>query len=280
MLVKNLYAFSCLLVFFCLITSEISANTSEGQDEQDESIPRQVYFKIDQGLTSSLTMDKKMSNLHYRGFGGILNFGRRAHTQDYIAEWNFLRAQFNLSTPKHENTQVYNPAAGFRYLHLRKLDSLGPFQIHGGGQLNLFTDMRIAPRLGNSSFFADVFGEIRPQAKLSTSFHVLREWNMDFSLSLALMGYGLRIPEYGVIYRLAGDGGVTFQGMERQILTPSNFSHYTMGVFLKESIGDVSNPNWLRIGYVWDYYSMSGNHELNVNNAVHQLVLELYFRVN
>ena len=280
MLVKNLYAFSCLLVFFCLITSEISANTSEGQDEQDESIPRQVYFKIDQGLTSSLTMDKKMSNLHYSGYGGILNFGRRAHTPDYIAEWNFLRAQFNLSTPKHGNTQVYNPALGFRYLHLRKLDSLGPFQIHGGGQFNLHSDVRIAPRLGNSFLFADMFGEIRPQANLSTNFHVLREWHMDLSLSFALIGYGVRIPEYGVAYRLAGDGGVTLQGMERHILKPSNFRHYTMGIFLKESIGDVSNPNWLRIGYIWDYYNMKSNYGFNVDQAVHQLVLELYFRVN
>ncbi len=269
-----------LLVIITLNISDSWAENQHKNNDDDKEPLHNVYFKIDQGFTTNRILDQKMSNLHYTGYGGILNFGRRVNREDYIAEWSFIRAQFNYSKPLHGATQVYNPSLGLRYIHLRNMDFLGVFDIHAGLQANIFTDMRIAPRLGNSFLFADIIGEVRPQADLSTSFHLLREWNMDFSLSATLIGYGLRIPEYGVIYHLGVDGGIAIQGYENHILTPSNFGHFSTGVFFNESIGDAANPNWFRIGYIWDYYSMRGNHDLNVNNAVHQLVLELYFRVN
>ncbi len=269
-----------MLFFIGLNVIYAKTNNQTDQEKNKNENWRQVYYKVDQGLSTGMVLDQKMSNLHYTGPGGVLNFGRRARTSAYIAEWNFLRINFGYLQPKHEGTQVYKPALGVRYLHLRNLNSLGIFQVHAGVQANLFADIRIAPQMGNSYLFADIIGEIRPQGKLSTNFHLLRQWNVDFSFSATLLGTGIRFPEYGTSFRLSDDGGIAFQSSETHILKPSNFGHFTTGVFFRESFGDASNPNWYRIGYIWDYYSMRGNYNINVNNAVHQLVLEFYFKVN
>ena len=269
-----------LLSLICLNTlSAFEPNQKDLLDNEKVKI-RNIYYKVDQGVSAGRLLDQKMSNLHYTGFGGVLNFGRRAVTPNYIAEWNFLRVNFNYLNPGHGATDVYQPTVGLRYLHLRNLNELGVFQVHAGLQANLFADVRIASRLGNSFLYADIISEVRPQAKFSTSFHLLRQWNFDFSIAVSLIGVGYRFPEYGTSFMLSEDGGAAFSFSEVHILKPSNFGHFTTGIFLSESFGDVLNPNRFRIGYVWDYYSMKGNHELNVNNAVHQLVLEFYFKVN
>ncbi len=275
----NLFIFTALNVLNAAGNDYKNLNNTDDADLHDVSY-KHVYYKIDHGLSTGIVLDQKMSTLHYTGPGALLNFGRRVYTPDYIAEWNFLRVNFGYLEPEHKATQVYKPSLGISYFHLRNLNTQGVISVHAGLQANLFADVRIAPRLGNSYLFADIIGEIRPQCKLSTSFHVLRQWNVDFSLSATLMGVGVRYPEYGTSFILSGDGGVAFQPGETHILKPSNYGHFTTGIFLHESFGDPSNPNNYRIGYIWDYYSMKGNHNLNVNNAVHQLVLEFYFKVN
>ncbi len=279
LIIFNLFIFTALNV--------LNAMADDDQDRRDSDNVKlhnvnykHVYYKVDQGISTGIILDQKMSNLHYTGPGALINFGRRVYTPDYIAEWNFLRINFGYLEPEHKGTQVYKPSLGVRYLHLRNLNSRGIIRVHAGLQANLFADVRIAPRLGNSYLFADIIGEVRPQCKLSTSFYFLRQWNVDFSLSATLTGIGIRYPEYGTTFMLSGDGGIAFQPGERHILKLSNFGHVTTGIFLDESFGNPSNPNRYRIGYIWDYYSMKGNHNLNVNNAVHQLVLEFYFKVN
>ncbi len=245
-----------------------------------EASLKEVFFKVDQGATAGRILDKKMSNLHYSGFGMVLNFGRRKHTNHYISEWEFLGTHFNYSKPVHKNTKVFNPAFNLKYMHLRDIDSLGIFDVYAGLQANFFGDIRIAPRLSNSSVYADIIGELRPQADMSTSFHLFRNWNIDISLATTIFGYGLRIPEYGTTLRLTNDGGVTLQGMDNHFLFPFNYRHTTTGLFFRESFGDDRNPNWYRVGYIWDYYTLAGKNDHNVYNAIHKLVLELYFKTN
>ncbi len=256
------------------------ANNPKRSENTKKSESQRVYFKIDQGYSQARLLDQKKSNLHYTGPGVVLDFGRRKYSSQYLSEWNFVKARFNYLKPRHEATTIYKPSAGLGYRHLRKLDSLGVFECYAGLQATIFADIRLAPALGNSFLFADAIGEIRPQAKLSTSLYALRKWNIDFSLSATLTGYGLRIPEYAPIFRVGDDGGAAIQGFESRFLHPFNFGHITTGLFFRESFGGASNPNWFRIGYIWDYYTMPGNHDLNVYNAAHQFVLELYFRVN
>lgn len=250
---------------------------------QDFELPaaRNIYYKSDQGFTWGVLLDQRMSNLHYTGPGGMINFGRRAHTSSYIAEWNFARIQYNYSRPAHKNTIVENPGAGLRFLHLRKLESSGRHDIYAGGQVNVFGNFRMAARLANSFFYADMVAELRPQADVSLgSFFLWRDWNVELSIAAGLIGYTVRMPEYGVSFELDSDGGASIQGYENLLLLPHNYTHLTTGVFIRESFGGYSNPNWFRIGYIWDYYTMAGRHNLNMNNALHQLVLELYFKVN
>ena len=269
-----------LLVFVIPSTLSAAENKNSEKDNDVAVDLRRVYYKIDQGFSTGRLSDRKMSNLHYTGPGGFINFGRRVNTPNYISEWNFLRVNFNYMKPEHGGTDVYKPSIGLRYIHLRKLNDLGAFRVHAGVQTNLFADIRIAPRLGNSYLFADIVAEVRPQGKLSTGFHLLRQWNMDFSLSATLLGLGVRFPEYGTSFRVSQDGGAAFSRSEAQILKPSNFGHFTTGIFFSESFGDASNPNRFRIGYIWDYYTMKSRYDLNVNNAIHQIVLEFYFKVN
>lgn len=244
-----------------------------------KNVENGIYYKNDLGFTWGVLLDQRMSNLHYKGPGGIINLGRRAHKPYYIAEWNFARLQFNYSRPEHKNTIVENPGAGIRYLHLRKIYSPDHYDMYLGAQANIFGNARIARRLGNSFLYADMIGELRPQGKFFFTKHFLwRQWNLEFSMAATLAGYTIRIPEYGVSYQLAEDGSSKIWGFESRFLWPNNYNHLTNGIFIRESFGGNSNPNWFRIGYIWDYYSMNGLHNLNVHNAVHQFVLELYFR--
>ncbi len=249
-------------------------------DDTRKRVQHGVYFKSDHGLTWGVLMDQRMSNLHYEGPGGVVNFGRRAHRSHYIAEWSFARIQYNNSRPVHGSTVVENVGAGLRYLHLRKLYTPSDYNINAGVQANVFANLRMAPRLGNSYLFADLIAELRPQADLEFGSRFLwREWNVELSMAASLLGYTLRIPEYGVSLELDKDGGIRIQGYEEFFLLPHNYAHVTTGVFFRESFRGESNPNWLRIGYVWDYYTMAGSHNLNMNNALHQLVFEFYFRM-
>jgi hypothetical protein len=239
-----------------------------------------VFYKNDIGVSRVVLLDQRMSNLHYSGFGGILNFGRFSITQRRITEWSFARFQYNNARPGHQNTRVENPGAGIRYMHLRNFLAQQNQNIYAGGQINVFGNARMAPRLGNSFLHADLIAEIRPQADLSLNRRFLwREWNIDMSMAASIAGYTLRVPEYGVSFEISDDGGVKVQGYENKLLTPFNYGHVTTGVFIREFFRGESNPNWFRVGYVWDYYTMKGDHNLNMNNALHQIVLELYFRV-
>ncbi len=254
--------------------------TQANEPEESRRVRDAVYYKIDQGLSWGLLTDDRMSNLHYRGPGGILNFARRAHRPGYIAELSFARFRYNYSQPSHKGTVVENPAAGIRYMHLRKINTPERYEMYVGGQANVYGNFRLAGRLGNSYLYADMVGEIRPQAKFYFHSRFLwRDWNIELSAAASLFGYTVRIPEYGVSFELGEDGGVKTQGFEQQVLLPYNYANVTSGVFIREKFGGESNPNWFRIGYLWDYYTMKGNHNLNTNNALHQLVLELYFMV-
>jgi hypothetical protein len=250
------------------------------QEDTGRAVKHGVYYKNDLGFTWGVFMDQRMSGLHYEGPGGIINIGRRAHRPSYIAEWSFARLQYNYSRPDHKNTIVENPGAGIRYLHLRKIYTPDSYNIYAGAEANVFGNIRLAPRLGNSFLFADMVAELRPQASTDFGTRFLwRNWNVELSMAASLLGYTLRIPEFGVSFELDEDGGVMIQGYEEMFLLPHNYMHVTTGVFIRESFRGTSNPNWFRIGYVWDYYTMAGRHNLNMNNALHQIVLELYFRV-
>jgi hypothetical protein len=268
---------------YILLSIVLSVNLmslAAGEDAVKKTTQFGVYYKNDIGISMVVLMDQRMSNLHYTGPGAILNFGRYALRQEYITEWSFGRFQYNSARPGHQNTKVENPGAGIRYMYLRRFNTPRSHSIYAGGQVNVFGNMRIAPRLGNSYLHADLIAEIRPQADLYFDRRFLwREWNIDLSMALSLGGYTVRVPEYGVSYELSDDGGVKLQGFENKLLTPFNYGHVTTGIFIREFFRGESNPNWLRIGYIWDYYSMRGNHSLNMNNALHQVVLEVYFMV-
>lgn len=177
---------------------------------------------------------------------------------------------------------MQNPSFGFRYMHLRKLltDS-HRWQVEVGGQADVFANLRWAPRLGNSFLFIDFVGVIRPRTDASLRFDLFRRsWDLDMHAAISLGGYALRMPEYGVSYQLSDDGGVRIQGHETQWLHPFNYWHGTTGLFYRGAFGGEANPNWYRIGYIWDYYSLGGQYGLSANHATHQFVLELYFKVN
>jgi hypothetical protein len=264
-----------LLIFF-----QLPATLTAGVDQERKAVTEGIYLKNDLGLTWGVLLDQRMSNLHYEGPGGVINFNRYTFRQSYISEWSLARIGFNSSRPGHRNTVVGNSEAGIRYTHLRLLDSRGRYNLYAGGQVNVFGNIRVAPRLGNSYLFADFVAELRPQADLHFSSRFLwRDWNLGFSLAAALAGYTVRIPEYGVSYELSDDGGVKIQGYEKGLLLPHNYAHLTTGIFLRESFLGKDNPNWFRVGYLWNFYTMAGDHGLNTSNALHQLRVELYFMV-
>lgn len=242
---------------------------------------RPAYFKIEQGATFGRMLDQRMSNLHYSGPGGMLAFSRHVHSADRISEIGFARGSFHYVKPGHAGTHVYNPSLGFRYMQLRKLrvDARPDFFL--GVKADLFGNMRIAPSLGNSFLFTDIVFAMQPKARVEhATYFFNRDWQFDYSLSFALFGYGLRIPEYGPTFQVTEDGGAAIIHTESGGLHPGNYGHITTGIFLREPIGGDHNPNWLRLGYVWDYFRISGNHDLNTYHASHQLVLELYFMIN
>jgi hypothetical protein len=239
-----------------------------------------IYYTVDQGVTWGILKDQRMSNLIYQGPGAVLNFGRRAQWSSFISEWHVVRLQYNNSRPSHANTIVANPGVGFRYLQLRRLYTPGTHDIYAGAQALVTGNFRIAPRLGNSYLFADMIAEVRPHAELYFQSRFLwRDWNLEFSFAASMLGYTVRIPEYGVSFELDEHGGTRIQGYEQQWLTPLNYARVSTGIFIRESFTGSNNSNWFRVGYVWDYSTMAGAHNLNLNNALHQLVLELYFRV-
>ncbi len=261
--------------------SVLTPGILKGDDDPDRKKRETgIYYKNDLGYSWGVLSDQRMSNLHYEGPGGVLNFGRLAYRYYYITEISFARLQYNYSRPKHQNTIVENPGAGVRFMHLRRIRTPGNYDFYMGAQANVFGNARIAQRLGNSFLFADMIGELRPQADIFLSRRFLwRDWNVEFSMAASLAGYTLRIPEYGVSFELDQDGGVKIQGFESNFLLPHNYNHITTGVFIRESFPGKSNPNWFKIGYIWDYYSMNGDHNLNMHNTLHQFVLELYFKI-
>ena len=240
-----------------------------------------VYVKIDQGFSYSRLLDQGMSNLHYAGPGAMLSVARFVDADSYFSEWVFARGGLHFSLPQHEGTLVYNSSFGMSYAHLRKLRSRGVFDYAAGGQLNVFAHMRLAPALSNSYLHVDMIGSIMPRFDASTTIFLFeREWHFDFTFSLGLLGYAWRIPEYGATFQIGTDGSETLTNNEVMTLHPGNYAHLVTGVFYKNGFGGRQNPNRYRIGYVWDYHAIKGSHGLNKYNAMHQLVLELFFRVN
>lgn len=273
---KSLLKF--LVIFIICFVQITYLNAEETEPEEQIERFRNVYFNVGQGATFSRVLDKKMSNLHYSGGGAVLSFGRFSETQSFLSEWNFLTSQVNYLTPQHKATDVIQPYFGFGYTHLRNFRRTDNSLFQVGLQANLFVDMRIASRLGNSFLHMETVNEIRPKIKYAYNFYFLREWNLSFSMSFTLLGVGVRAPEYGSIFKLYEDGSSTIQNIEEMNLNPLNFRHLTTKIYLIESFRGESNPNGFKIGYIWDYYSYDNVHDLNVQNATHGLVFEYYFK--
>ncbi|MFP4064341.1 MAG: hypothetical protein ACLFS0_02405 [Bacteroidales bacterium] len=245
-------------------------------------LPDQLtYLKIDQGFSKGLLFDQKMSNLYYDGPGGILSFAIHRRSATHISEWHLARATFQYSRPHHESTLLYNFSGGTRFVYLRRLEPRGAFRFYGGGQVDLTSDFRVIPAMGNSSLFANAMGSLQPRVDISYALLMFdREWNFDFSLAASLIGYNMGFPDYGSSYRIGDDGGISLQNFESFLTHPGNTAQISSGIFYRHSFGNEYNPNWCRIGYNWDYLRVNGNHDLRLYNVRHQLVLELYFLLN
>ncbi len=240
-----------------------------------------VFFKIEQGFSFGRILDQRMSNLHYTGPGAVLGFSRHVQARQYISEIGFARAGFHFTEPAHEGTTVYNPIFGVSYMHVRRMNTDTHVDIYLGGKALVTANARIAPSLGNSFLYADFIAELQPKASIEQDLYFFeRVWQFDYSLAFSLLGYGIRLPEYGASYQISGDGGSALMHSEAGLLHPGNHAHLVAGIFLREPLGGTHNPNWLRLGYVWDYYRVKGKHDLTIYNTNHQLVLELYFMIN
>ncbi len=245
-------------------------------------IPEQaVFFKIEQGLVFSRLLDQRMSNLHYTGPGLSLAFSRYVISPKHHSALSFARLGFQYAQPAHEGTQVYNPAFGLRYMHMRKINARWPFDLYVGGQADAMANIRIIPSLSNSSVFSDMVAELQPKGQIQFIPYLFdREWPIDLSLSFSLLAYGVQLPEYATIFQIGEDGRSRINDADLFLLHPGNYAHLTSGIFWNDSFGGERNPNRFRLGYVWDYYRISGRHGLSVYNARHQLVLQLFFQVN
>ncbi len=242
---------------------------------------RIVAFKIEQGVTFGRILDQHMSNLHYSGPGALLAFSRYTKTDDRISEIGFARGSFHYTKPEHEGTIVHNPGFGLRYMQLKRLNVDAFPEFYLGARIDLSGNARIAPVLSNSYLYADFAFELQPKIRVSYPVNFFnRDWQVHGSAALTLFGYGVRLPEYGTIFRISEDGGSVISRAVSAGLHPGNFTHVTTGAFLRTAIGGDYNPNWLRFGYVWDYVRREGNHDLNTYQASHQFVLELYFMMN
>lgn len=287
----------CIIVVISLLTYGTAAAKSgmQGQDCPSFSGPwgylrttyiselpeKLVYFKIDQGVSFNRLLDQRMSNLHYSGPGAMLAFSRSVLSPGYISEINFASIGFHYTKPGHGGTTVYNPAFGFGYMYLQKINTRSNFGLYIGGRADAFGNVRIVPSLGNSFLFTDFVSEIMPSARLELFPYLMqRHWNIDISFSASIAGFSLRHPEFGTIYQIDSEGGVNMLENETRLLYPGNYAHLNTGVFLRGSLGGQYNPNGYRLGYSWDYYRIRGNHGLTVYNAVHGIILELYFMVN
>ncbi len=240
-----------------------------------------VYFRIDQGFSYGRMLDQRMSNLHYTGPGGVLSFARHVRAGNYISEIRFAQVAFHFAQPVHEGTMVYNPVVGAGYMRLQALQTRSAVDLHVGGQAELYGNMRMASSMGNSFLFSDISGQLKASGQASYGLFLFdRLWQFEFTLSAALAGYGIRLPEYGVNYHVADHGGAYMFNRESLVLHPGNYAHFCTGIYYKGSLGRQHNPNRFRIGYAWDYYSIKGSHDLNVYHASHQLVLAFYFLMN
>ena len=240
-----------------------------------------VYFKIGQGFSFARLLDQRMSNLHYTGPGVVLSFSRYVEDDRYRSELNFAGIGFQILQPRHEGTTVNNPFVGIRYSHLRKLDVRSFIDYHVGGQVETSANVRLAPVLSNSFLYADFIGTLQPRFDVTYILYLFdREFNFDFSLAFGVLGYGVRIPEYGASYQVGSAGSEVLTNNVQMWLHPGNYRHVITGIYYNNRLGRINNPNRFRIGYVWDYSHITGGHGLSLYNASHQLVLELLFLVN
>lgn len=241
---------------------------------------RLVYFRIDQGGAYGRLLDQRMSNLHYTGPGGVLGFARHVRQPGKITEWGAI-AVFHYMHPAHKGTTVYNPVAALYTDYLRQLYTRNTPYVFAGFRTEGSVNMRYAPALGNSFLFLDLTGLLQPLLHVEYDPYFLeRDWHFDLQVSFSILGYGIRIPEYGVTFQLAEDGGTRIMDGERGLLHPGNHFQMKSGLFYRHSIGGLHNPNWLRFGYVWDYARLNDKHTLNTYNASHRILLQLFFMMN
>lgn len=282
------------LLCICLIMSglhkvEATGLNIFGQRNQEHLRPthladlpqNNVYFKIGQGFSYGRLLDQRMSNLHYTGPGLILSFSRYAEDEHYKSELKFAGVGFQVLQPLHQGTTVNNPFFGVRYSHLRKLNVRSFVEYHAGGQVETFANIRLAPVLSNSYLYADFIGTLQPRFDVTYILYLFdREFNFDFSLAVGIMGYAVRIPEYGASYQLGSSGAEVLTNNVQMWLHPGNYRHIITGIYYNNRMGRMNNPNRFRVGYIWDYAHISGGHGLSLYNTSHQLVLELMFLVN
>lgn len=277
-----------LILFSVQNTDAKGINLYQGRDQGHlrsthlVDIPdNHVYFKIGQGFSYGRLLDQRMSNLHYTGPGMILSFSRYAEVAHYRSELEFAGIGFQILQSLHQGATVNNPFFAIRYSHLRKLYVRSIADYHIGGQVETFANIRLAPVLSNSFLYADFITTLKPRLDVGYNVHLFdREFNFDFSLAFAIMGYGLRVPEYGASYQIGSSGGEVLTNHVEMFMHPGNYRHFIAGIHYKGRMGRMTNPNRFRIGYLWDYSHIRDKYGHSLYNVKHQLVLEFLFLVN
>lgn len=275
---RTVFNFLTLIILLSVVPLDLLSENEKDKDELAKY--RHRYFNVDQGVTYSRVSDQNMSKIHYSGFGLEINFRRFVETHNFISELGYLNSSFNYMTPAHNSTEVLQPRFGFSYSHLRKTDYSEQLNLLFGGEAVVFADFRIIPVLSNSFLYADFISALRPKAMIKSSFNLFREWNYSFSGAFSLLGYGLRIPEYGPVFKLSDDGGMEQQAIETIFLSLANYRHIATELALHESFGDDNNPNKYKISYMWDFYVLENSFSRKTYNAMHRLAFTFYLKTN
>ena len=177
---------------------------------------------------------------------------------------NFIGVTPFLKSAKSTSTS-YAVNAMFGYFNLKKIND----NLAIGGQISALIGGRFNPNYDNNAISTEAIIELAPKMRYVKSFRFLnRTFEVNYTLSAALLGLGLWTPTYTSNFTLLGNG----------VLSPVNYHHFNSQIMLKLPAGKRFinfNPT---IGYGWNAYILKANADQKIINANHTIYLIANFK--
>lgn len=276
-------ALTLLLIFAStFLLAQKAEKKAEKQQKRAEKTEKRIekkeirqqgnrYFRLGGGASNNYTVDTRMAQNHYQGFGAYAFLGYQTERKKGFYDMQLGGLTYHSLSAAHGESSMDNFRYDFRFRYLRNVSQIGDnWHFRLGGTADFTYNSRLHFTLSNDGFAHDMIGSLGIATSLSRDLHFFkRDWTFRAEAGLPLFAYVNRLPEYS----LSGWGGTSHAVKPIGLYNRLNTSFSLFKPFHKHT------DNGFLLSYSWDFYGFNDSDIHQVRTGTQQVGLAILMKI-